>query len=203
MKRGWFLAAGVMACVGCANMQVAHFALNGNTYRSRTKTEKRVVCVIDTEYLESKFVEFFAPSYDVAALKSERQSFVAKVKEKIKGSLPTNYTYVEAIPPTGYDVALVITPVLRVSVMEEGGRVDVVSVIRGRVYDGSGSRTSTISARSNADQSYAGKFKYIGAMEYYKTFQWDPVLVDVITRAMNQAFDSSLKEFSGRVALLG
>jgi hypothetical protein len=31
MKRPWFLTAAVVACVGCANMQVAHFALSGNT----------------------------------------------------------------------------------------------------------------------------------------------------------------------------
>jgi hypothetical protein len=205
MKRGWFLAAVVMVCVGCANMQVAHFALTGNTYRTRTKTEKRVACLIDTEYLESKFVEFFSVNYDVAALKSERQAFVAKVKEKIKGSLPANYTYLETFPDKGasYDAVVVVMPVLRISVMEEGGRVEVIAVIRGRVYDGTGTRTSTISARASADQSYAGKFKYIGAMEYYKTFLWDPALVDVITRAMNQAFDSSLKDFAGRIAQVG
>lgn len=205
MRRAWILTAAMVACVGCANMQVAHFALSENTYRTRSNSEKRVACVIDTEYLESKFVDFFAVNHDAGALKRERQAFVAKVKEKIRGSLPANYTYIESIPQDDarYDVILTVMPVLRVSVMEEGGRVEVTSVLRARVYDGTGNRTATITARSSAEQSYAGKFKYIGAMEYYKTFQWDPVLVDVITRAMSQALDNSLKEFSGRVAQLG
>ena len=205
MKRAWLLAVAALFCAGCAGYKIAHFAVNSNAVRPLGKSEKRIACVIDTEYLDSKFLDFFNGGWDPAALRSERQEFVAKVKDKIRGSLPANYVFLDAFPTEGtrYDKILKVVPVIRVSVMEEEGRVNVITGLRGRVYDSTLTRTATISVRSSVDESYAGSFKYVGAMEYYKTFMWDQALVDVMTRAINQGLNKTVMDFARRAGELG
>jgi len=205
MLRKFIVIAGALVAVGCANMQVAHFSINPTTYRNaKSAATKKIVCVIDPGYLESKYVDFFHVTHDNAGLKAEREQIFKGIKDKIRGSLPDNITYREALPDPieGFESAFRIEPVLRTSVMEEGGRVETTCSIKVRVYDASMTRVNSIGIRTTTSEPYAGSFSWIGSMEYYKTFQWQDELVPLINKTINDSLDAAVKELSARVTPL-
>jgi hypothetical protein len=155
---------------------------------------KPIAYAIDTEYLESKFVDFFEVSHNGEQLRKTRRDFVERVRDKIKNSMPSSALYLSGpAKPNNSDQYIVFVPVLRIMADEKDGFVNANCDITVRIYGRGGTRTSSLKASDSVSIKYAGHYSFIGTIEYYKTFMWENALLAKIEEAQNQALDKSLK----------
>lgn len=195
----WTITLAMLLVVGCANMEVAKIQIKDEGVKVEP-APKPIPYSIDTEYLESKFTNFFAVSHDEEDLKTTRRNFVDKIKQKIRNSMPPSATYVADVAKHNlFDQYLVFVPVLKIMPSEKDSMVSVRCDITARIYDRSGTRTSSIKASDNSSIPYSGSYAYIGTIEYYKTFRWEEPLLTVIEQAQNKALERTITAIMDKI----
>lgn len=186
---------------GCADMKVANIKLKDAPTQPPASI-KPVPYSIDTEYLESKFVDFFEVSHNEEELRKVRSEFVERVRAKIKNSMPSGSPYLSDWKTTNEGRRhIVFVPVIRSMPDEKDGFVTASCDITARIYDGN-TRLRSLKASDTISLKYNGQYAFIGTVEYYKTFMWEDSLILKLEEAQSQVFDSALKKILARLSTL-
>lgn len=189
----WCLVVLLLFLPGCASMKVADLKIGVEGVRVSPEV-RPIAYAIDTEYLESKFVDFFEVSHDEEQLRKTRREFVEKVRDKIKNSMPPSALYLSEPAKGNYSEGhIVFVPVLRIMADEKDGFVSANCDITARIYGRGGTRTNSLKSSDSVSIKYSGYYSFIGTVEYYKTFMWEDGLIAKIEEVQNQALDKCLK----------
>lgn len=189
----WCLVVLLLFLPGCASMKVAELKIGVEGVRVSPEV-RPIAYAIDTEYLESKFVDFFEVSHDEEQLRKTRREFVEKVRDKIKNSMPLSSLYLSDHAKGNYsEKHIIFVPVLRVMADEKDGFVNANCDITARIYGRDGMRISSLKSSDSVSVKYSGYYSFIGTVEYYKTFMWEDGLIAKIEEVQNQALDKCLK----------
>lgn len=186
---------------GCADMKIANIKIK-DAPTERSGSIKAVPYSIDTEYLESKFVDFFEVSHNEEELKKVRSEFLENVRAKIKNSMPPDSPYLSGQKTNSLQGRhIIFVPVIRSMPDEKNGFVTASCDITARIYDGD-KRLRSVKVSDTISLKYDGQYAFIGTVEYYKTFMWEDSLILKLEEAQNQVFDSALKKILDRLSTL-